>query len=549
MNNFSVLIGGKAGDGINQASLTIARIINQLGYRINVYYDYPSLIRGGHNFSIIRASKNKIAVHRDKIDCLLALNQETLDSHKSKLNDNAFIIYNSDEIKSEGLGIPLDTIIKEEKASFVMRNSCLIGAFCKSMGIKYKTLEAVFKKHITKETELNLEIALKGYNAAKELTQIEPLNQTALPILTGGEAVGLGLVKGGLKAYLAYPMTPVSNLLHYLAGLADELNLKVIHPENEIAVMLMSLGFTYAGQRVAVGTSGGGFCLMTEGLSLSGMAELPITIVMGQRPGPSTGMPTYSAQSDLHFILNAGQGEFPRFIVAPGDAEESYAWSAFALDISWKYQMPSFIMVDKTLSEGTFNFDIAALDELKRPETVLWDRQQPYKRYLNTETGISPLAFVPDKDAVIKVNSYEHEESGLTTEEPDSVKKMQLKRLRKDDCLKKEMAGYETVKVYGNKNSSTALLCWGSNKGVCVEAAEIFGLKVIHVLVLSPFPEKQLRESFSKVDRIICVENNATAQLVRLINSYGFKADKKILKYDGRSFSLDELETKLRQVL
>jgi 2-oxoglutarate/2-oxoacid ferredoxin oxidoreductase subunit alpha len=549
INDFSVLIGGKAGDGINQANLTIARIINQLGYRIYSYYDYPSLIRGGHNFSIIRASHNRINVHLEKVDCMLALNQETLDLHKSRLKDKSFIIYNSDAVKSEGLGIPLDTIIKEENALSIMRNSCLIGAFCKAVGIKWEVLEKILKKHTSKEIESNLAIALRGYNAVKELMQLKPLNQMALPILNGSEAIGLGLVKGGLKAYLAYPMTPVSNLLHYLAGLADELNLKVIHPENEIAVMLMSLGFAYAGQRVAVGTSGGGFCLMTEGLSLAGMAELPITIVMGQRPGPSTGMPTYSAQSELHFVLNAGQGEFARFIVAPGDAEESYAWSAFALDISWKYQIPSFILVDKTLTEGVFNFDVTSFTEMKKPEPVFWDRQQPYKRYLDTKTGISPLAFVPDKEAVIKVNSYEHDELGLTTEEAEKVATMQEKRLRKEDCLREELEAYETVKVYGNRNSSTALLCWGSNKGVCIEAAEILGLKVIQPLVLSPFPEKQFKEALKDISRIICIENNATAQLVRLINCYGFNVDKKILKYDGRSFSLDELKTKLRQVL
>lgn len=548
-NDFSVLIGGSAGDGINQAGLLIARILNQIGYRIYIYYDYPSLIRGGHNFSIIRASKDKIATHLDRIDYLLALNQETVDLHKGRLRNSNHIIYNSDMVKSEGVGIPLDTIIKKENALAITHNSCIIGAFCKSINIKWDVLERVFKKHIRKEIEQNLKIARSGYDISQELTKIEPLAQPALPLISGNEAVGLGLIKGGLGAYLAYPMTPVSNLLHYLAGVSEELGLKVIHPENELGVMLMSLGFAYAGKRVAVGTSGGGFCLMTEGLSLSGMAEIPVTLVIGQRPGPSTGMPTYSCQSDLHFVLNAGQGEFVRFVVAPGDAEETYAWSTLALDFSWKYQIPAFILIDKTLSEGVFSFDINSLKEQPRPAPTLWDKQAPYQRYLNTETGISPLAFIPEPNAVIKVNSYEHDETGITTEASQMTQSMQEKRLRKEGYLIKELDNYETVNVYGNKTSSTALLCWGSNKGVCVELANRLGLKVIQPLVLSPFPVKQFQKAFNNVQNVICVENNATGQLVRLVNSYGFTVHKRISKYDGRPFSLDELETQVKKAL
>ncbi len=548
MDEFSLLIGGKAGDGIDKASLVIARIFNKLGYRLYIYRDYPSLIRGGHTFSIIRASKKKIATHLNKIDFLLALNQDTVDFHKNRLSNSSFIIYDSEAAKSEGLGLPLAKIVKEEDAPTVMRNSCLIGAMTKALGVQWSILEEVFKKHVSKKVELNLKVALRGYNEAKELKKIEVLSQPGLPVLTGNEAVGLGLIKGGLKAYIAYPMTPSSSLLHFLAGKAEYFSLKVIHPESEIGVILMALGFSYMGERVAVGTSGGGFCLMTEGFSLAGMAELPIVVMVGQRGGPSTGLPTYTAQTELHFVMNAGQGEFPRLVIAPGDTEEAYFWSAVALNLSWKYQTPSIILTDRTLCEGTYSFDLDTVGEIKADEPILWDRKEPYKRYLNTETGVSPLTFPSDKDAIIKVDSYEHDEFGITTEDAQKSKMMQEKRLRKEKYLIEDLQGYETVKIYGNENSSLALLCWGSNKGVCLEAAENLGFKVIQPLVLSPFPVKQFRDSLKGVKKLICVENNATAQLVRLINNYGFDVNEKILKYDGRPFSLDELQEELERI-
>ena len=548
MTDFSILIGGKAGDGINQAGSLIARLLSRLGYYVYIYFDYPSLIRGGHNFSIVRASKDKIAGHKDKIDFLLALNQDAFDLHKERLKDPAWIIYDSDSVRAKGTGLNLAGIVKEENAPAVMRNSSLLGAFAKSAGIGWEILEEVFKKEIPREVDLNLKLARRGYEQAEERLRISPLKQKRLPVLTGNEAIGEGLVKAGLKSYIAYPMTPSSSLLHYLAGRAGEFDLKVIHPENEIAVILMALGFSYAGERVAVGTSGGGFCLMTEGLSLAGMAELPVVIVVAQRPGPSTGVPTYTAQADLRFVLSAGQGEFLRFVVAPSDAEEAYYWSALALNISWRYQIPSIILSDKTLSEGSFSADIDAL-KIKPEEPLLWDRKQSYKRYLDTKSGVSPLTFPPDKDAVIKVNSYEHDEFGITTEEPRKLKRMQDKRLRKEGHLLKELENYETVKVYGKEDSAVALLCWGSTGGVCREVAENLGLKVIQPLVLSPFPGRQFQEALKGVKKIISVENNATAQLVRLINCYGFSADEKILKYDGRPFSLSELEGSLKKVI
>ncbi|MGE5197587.1 MAG: 2-oxoacid:acceptor oxidoreductase subunit alpha [Deltaproteobacteria bacterium] len=549
MDDFSVLIGGKAGFGIDKAGLIIARILNQLGYRIYIYRDYPSLIRGGHTFSVIRAAKEKIASHRNKVDFLLALDQDTVDLHKDKLKEGTVVIYDSDTVKSDGIGIPIDKIIKEEKASEVMRNTCIIGAFCKSVGIVRQILEDALKKNIGKEMDLNLKVAFKAYDSAQEKYRIEKLGQESLPVITGNEAIGLGLINGGLKTYIAYPMTPSSPILHFLAGVAKKFSLKVIHPESEISVMLMALGFACAGEKVAVGTSGGGFCLMTEGFSFAGMAELPAVVVLGQRPGPSTGLPTYSSQTELNFALSAGQGEFARFVVAPGDPEEAYYWSGAALNIAWKYQTPVIILSDKNMGEGVYSFDMRTVPAFKEELPLLWDAKQPYKRYLETPTGISPLAFAPQKNNVIKINSYEHDEMGITTEDPELTVKMQDKRLRKEKYLAEELKEYKTVNVYGDTGSSVSVICWGSNKGVCTEAAQKLGLKVIQPVVLWPFPEEELRKSLKGTKKIICVESNATAQLAMLLQRYGLKTDHHVLKYDGRPFALEGLEDQLRKCL
>jgi 2-oxoglutarate/2-oxoacid ferredoxin oxidoreductase subunit alpha len=554
MEDFSILIGGIAGDGINEAGITLARLFNRLGYQIFMYYDYPSLIRGGHNFSLVRAARHKIGVHKENVDVLIALNQETLDIHQGRQKDKSILIYDSDKVKpdmakKDCCGLPIAQILKEEEALTVMKNSCILGSFCKIVGIEWSILEDVLQKHIPKKLEMNLRVARRGFDYASQFCSVERLDGPSLPIMTGNQAIGFGLIKSGLGAYIAYPMTPSSSLLDFMARTAPDFGLKVIHPENEIAVMLMAQGFAYVGIKAAVGTSGGGFCLMTEGLSLAGMAEMPVVIVMSQRTGPSTGLPTYTAQGDLHFVLNAGQGEFPRFVVSPGDAEDAYYWAGIALNMAWKYQLPAFILSDKIVSESQYSFDLSMAGEPNEESPVIWNGSGQYNRYLYADTGVSPLAFPPQKGQVIKANSYMHDETGITSEDPRITKEMSDKLRLKEESMAKDLEGYETVKTFGDKGSKTALLCWGSNKGVCQETAEKFGIKAIQVLVLSPFPVEKLTEALKGVERVIVVECNSTAQLSRLAGSFGFKTNEQILKYDGRPFSLDDLVADLGRVL
>ncbi len=552
MNEFSVLVGGRAGDGINEAGMVIARIFNQLGYHLYQYYDYPSLVRGGHNFSIIRASKNKIGAHCDSVDFLLALNQETIDRHRDRMNEKALLIYDSDEVKSEvpgGLGFPLKEIVTEAGAPAIARNTCLIGAFSKAAGIEWNVLEKVLQKEIPTDIEANIEVARQGYDEAEELVKAERFDRPCCPVITGNEIIGLGLVKGGLDAYVSYPMTPSSSILHFLAKAAGDFSIKVVHPENEIAAILMALGFAYAGKRVASGTSGGGFCLMNEGFSLAGMAELPIVVVMAQRPGPSTGVPTYTTQSDLHFVMNAGQGEFTRLVIAPGDAEQAYFWSAAALNLAWEYQVPTVLLTDKNLGESAYSLEMDEIGEIEKVEPSLWDGVSHYKRYASAETGVSPMAFPPISGETVKVNSYAHLDSGITTEEPIEVTKNQDKLLIKEEYLKIGLEDYPVVDIYGDEMASIALLCWGSTKGVCAEMAEKHGLKMIQPVVLNPFPLESFWDALDGVDRVICVETNSTGQLAKLVGNYGIFVDEMILKYDGRPISVEDLERELEEVI
>ncbi len=552
MNEVSVLVGGKAGDGITNAGTLIAQVLSHLGYFVYMYTDYPSLIRGGHNYAIVRGAEREVSVHRNRVDFILALDQRTVDRHRDA-SPASIMIVNADLVKSshDGQEISIHAILAAEAAPAIMGNSAMIGAFAKAAGISWETVDQVFHTHVPKGLEQNLRVAHRAYDSVQTVRTIEPRKRPAQALITGNEAISLGLVKAGLSAYISYPMTPSSGILHFLAEHADRFCLDVIHPENEIAVILMALGFSYAGRKVAVGTSGGGFCLMTEGLSLAGMAELPIVIIVSQRTGPSTGLPTYTGQSDLGFAVHAGQGEFPRLVVAPADASEAYYWSDVAMSLAVKFQIPAIILSDKTLSEGMYSFDREktgdVMAEAKNP--LFWDKIQPYSRYRDMPAGISPLAFPGEKDAVVKVNGYAHDESGITTEDAGLVSLMAKKRMSKGMELASELMEYHTVNVSGTAGAPVAILCWGSVRGACEEVADTLGLRVVQPVVLTPFPTAQLAKACIGVSRLIAVEENATAQLVALAREHGFAVYGDVLKYDGRPFTPDELLARVQEVM
>jgi 2-oxoglutarate ferredoxin oxidoreductase subunit alpha len=546
---FSILIGGAAGEGTRMSGQLIGKLLNQYGWRIFIYEDYQSLITGGHNFSIIRASKERISASTKEIDYLIALNQDTLQRHKGRLKKDGLIIFNSDQIKDEkGMGIAALTITTQLGGKPIMKNSSLLGALAKVLGIEWQAVEDLLKREFGEKAELNLKIAKAGYEKAEIHKKIEKLNQKPLPLITGNEAVALGALGAGLEVYISYPMTPASSILHYLAGVKKDLNnIVVFQPENEIEVINAAIGAAYSGKRAMVGSSGGGFALMVEALSLAGQSETPIVIVESQRPGPATGLPTYTAQGDLLFVLSAGHGDFFRFVVAPGDAEEAFYLTGLAMNVAWKYQLPAIVLIDKEISEDTFNLDESILEKVERREGILWSKKGEYKRYLDTKDGISPLAFPGEAGAVVKATSYEHDEFGITTEEDEEqIKRMQEKRQRKIIGLNREIEGLKAINVFGDKNSEKAIIVFGSNKGIAIELGKELGLRVIQPLIFQPFPKEKMEEAMRGVKKLFTIETNATAQLAQLLNSQGIRVDGSILKYTGRPFFIEELIKKIK---
>ncbi|MGB9911291.1 MAG: 2-oxoacid:acceptor oxidoreductase subunit alpha [Microgenomates group bacterium] len=549
MEELTLLIGGEAGQGSRKAGLILGKLLSSIGYRIFIYDDYQSLIRGGHNFSLIRASRKKILSVSPSLDLLLALDRKTIDYHQKELKENGILIYDSSVInvvneKFSGLGLPLEQWVKEEKGIPLMKNTALIGAVGRVLGIRWEFLEKILKEEFKGETEeKNIKIAKRAFDSSKPLKKIKVFSSQETALLTGNEAISLGMIKAGLDCYFAYPMTPATGILHFLAEKKD---LKVFQLESEIAVINAALGASFAGARTAVGTSGGGFALMTEGLSFSAQAEIPLLIIESQRGGPSTGVPTYTSQSDLNFVLGAGHGDFLRFVIAPGDGEEACFWAGEGLNLAWEYQTPVILLVDKQISESTFSVDKEVFKKIKIRPPLLAKSQTNYLRYQDTPQGVSPLAFPGEKDKVIKVTGYEHTEQGIATEDAELIKKMQEKRLRKFNLMKKALEKLPAVNIYGNKESKKALIVWGSVKGVALEVAERQGLKLVQPVILQPFPEKQMKEALKGVEKIIVAENNLLGQLANLLPAFGIKVDKVILKYDGRPFWPEELDEQLR---
>ena len=546
-----MLIGGQAGDGIKQAGNAIARLYNRLGYWVFVYEDYPSLIRGGHNFAIIRSAPTPIQGHKDKIDVLLALNQDTIEKQKWRLQPHSLIVFDSSVVKAEGLGIPMGEIVKAKGLPPIVRNTAALAALAAALGVDFAVVEEVVRSATKRKIEENLAVAEEAYGqaaASGRRFEVPLLDNPPKPLLAGSEAIALGAVRAGMKLYIAYPMTPSSPVLHYLAARQEELGIVTVHPENEIAVVGMAQGAAYAGVRAMVGTSGGGFALMTEHVSLAGQAEIPTVVLLGQRPGPSTGMPTYTDQGDLFFAMYAGHGEFPRIVLAPGDAEECFRLAGEALNLAWKYQTPVILLADKEVLESTFS-TVLDHDAVRAEEPILWDGNGDYRRYAHTDSGISPLAYPGNPSAIVKLNSYEHDESGITTEESTEVVAMRDKRLRKCAAVEADLRQRNTVAVYGNPDSDTVLVFYGSTKGPVVEVAGALGVKAVQPLYLMPLPVWDLAPHLNKAKEVISVEVNITGRLALWLDYNGLRVDESIVKYDGRPFAVDELEQRVKEVL
>ncbi len=579
VNKISLLVGGEAGAGITRSGFLFAKTCLRGGLYVFGANDYQSLIRGGHNFYTVRADAEEVYSQADIVDFLIALNKETILLHKDELVSGAGIIYDPDQfnVTKEELGrddlklyvVPMKKIVKELQGPQIMENTVALGAANALLDYDLELLNSVLRDTFKPKTaEQNIEAAKRGYKYAQEHYKNDfgyRLQKTGSAgkhkiFLTGNEAIGLGALNAGCKLYAAYPMTPATSILHFLAPLDREYKMVVIQVESEIAAINMVAGASYAGVRTMTATSGGGFCLMNEGLGMIGMTETSPVIVLVQRPGPSTGLPTYTAQGDLRFAIRASQGEFPRVVIAPGNVEECFCKTVEAFNLAEKFQIPALIISDKYLAEsnGTSEpFDQNRIG-IDRGQIITEDEyagKEEYKRHKFTEDGISLRAMPGTKGAIVRTNADEHNESGYTTEDPVLSTKMADKRFKKLDALTKELEKYETVKLYGSKEADATIIGWGSTKGPIREAMKLLGkegvkVNYLQIVYMTPFPASKVQGILKSAKKTIIVENNKTSQLSSLIREHLLTTvDHKILKYDGRPFNSEALSRSIKEVL
>ncbi len=546
MENFQIIVGGAAGEGSKKAGLIIAKMFNSYGYRVFIHEDYHSLVRGGHNFSQISVSSDiGIEAKKDRIDFLLALNEDTVMKHKDKLGVGSVLMYdvsitNTEVLQKDGIEtipVPIDEIINESEGSSLMKNTALVSSFSKMMGMEFEKIKPILEKEFNRETEKNIKVSETAFNKTEKRRETIETGKDPLPLLSGNKAVAMGALKAGLECCISYPMTPATGVFSFLTTVEG---IRTCQPENEISVVSMALGTAYAGRRTIVSTSGGGFALMTESLSFSAQSEIPLLIVLSQRMGPATGVPTYVGQGDLLFALNSGHGDMERFVVAPGDVDEAYYWGGKALNIAWRYQMPSILLLDKELSENTYGLE--GRYQIEKEDIVEGLNDTGYKRYEGND--ISPIAF-PGGEAVVKATGYEHTKDGISTETPQEVKEMVEKRIRKGERLREELEVLEAVKVY--KEGPVAIVFWGSTKGALLEATKDMNVRLVQPLVMQPFPEKRMKEALEGAEKVICVEMNSGGQLAQVMRMNGIEVDDKVLKYDARPFTVEGLRSILEE--
>ena len=579
VNKISVMIGGEAGAGITRSGFLFAKACLRGGLYVFGTNDYQSLIRGGHNFYIVRTDAEEIYSQDNTIDLLLALNKETVLLHKDELVPGGGIVYDGEEIapSDEELGrdslklysVPLRRIVKELEGALIIRNTVALGAAVALLDYDLEILNGVIRDTFKpKAAELNVKAARMGHDYAREhyawdfeyrLEKTSSAGKRKM-FLTGNEAVGLGAIRAGCKFYAAYPMTPATPLLHFMAPLDRKYGMIVIQAESEIAAINMVAGASFAGVRAMTATSGGGFCLMSEGLGMTGMTETPAVVMLAQRPGPSTGLPTYSGQVDLRFAIHASQGEFPRVIIAPGDVEECFYKTIEAFNLAEKFQIPVIVITDKYLVESHGTADLFDQNRIGIDRGLLliedeYMGKEEYKRHKFRKDGVSPRAMPGMRGAIVRTSANEHDESGYTTDDPELTTKMADKRFKKLDALVKDLEKYETTKFYGPREADVTILGWGSTKGPIREAMKLLSkedLKInyLQIVYLNPFPAANVQMALKTAKKTVVVENNKTSPLSGLIKEHLLMTvDYKILKYNGRPFNPRELSQRIKEAL
>ena len=559
--DLNLVVAGEAGQGLQTLYEIMSKALFRQGYSIFGSKDYMSRIRGGHNFMQIRVSDKEINSPAEEVDLLIALSEEGKQHHAGRVKESGVILLEENgKIRSDAQVVSLPAESMAEKINPRAVNTVFLGAAWKLLGFSLGELRQVIKERFT-DPDIqsdNLKLLEKGHEEVSFSYSgpPPPEREEERLLLDGNQAVALGAAVSDVQFYSAYPMTPSTGILNFLASHQEELGIAVEQAEDEIAAINMALGASYAGVRAMTGTSGGGFSLMVEGFGLAGVMEAPIVIAEVQRPGPATGMPTRTEQGDLSFVINSHQGEFPLKVIAPRTQEEAFYQTVRAFNLAEKYQIPVVILSDQFLADSKTDMKEIELEELSIRRNILdensWPEDRDYKRYEITESGISPRAYPGQmKDDIVLQDSHEHDEYGFIEEGAEKRKRMVEKRMRKLTMINRKESA-EPV-YYGPSQPEYLMAGWGSTYGPMREARRMLADEDISIGMLSfcdvwPLPTAELEKNRTYSTTLATVENNATGQLASLISAEsGLTIDHRVLKYNGRPFTAGEIYRRIKR--
>jgi len=564
----TIKIAGEAGQGTQAVGAALARAFKKAGLHIFVNQDFMSRIRGGNNFSQLRVSEKPVYTLRHKSDITVSMDKESVNIHRPGMTGGGIMIldrqkFNITDDDEAFFDVPFYDMAKKTGGSELFANSAACGVLMGVTRLDFSYLEEalreIFADKMPEIVRVNLDVARLGCDfAAKNFTSdIFSMNEGKANrnlLMNGNEAIALGAIRAGCKFYSAYPMSPSTSIMENVSRYSKDFNIVVEQAEDEIAAINMIIGASFAGVRSMCATSGGGFALMVEGLSLAGMIETPIVVVDAQRPAPATGFPTRTEQADLDFLIHAGHGEFARAIFSPGSVEEAFYLTVKAFNLAEKYQIPVLIMTDQHLADSSRDIEEFDLSRAKTQRYIISKEDSKkvvqYKRYQLTQTGISPMAVPSWIEDVVYADSDEHTEEGHITEDAAIRVSMVEKRLYKKMALLSQEV--EEPTIHNIEGADIVLVGFGSTYGVMREACDTLKRKktgFIHLSQVWPFPSERVVKLLKGAKKILTVENNAGAQLAKLIRrSTGIEVDGSILKFDGRPFNLDFLAEEISKV-
>jgi 2-oxoglutarate ferredoxin oxidoreductase subunit alpha len=547
MIDINIVVSGAAGQGIQTIGYIIAKTASEAGYYVFSWQEYESRIRGGSNSYRIRIGDEAVNGPLVSADVFLPLDKKSKAKYRPLLKETGIMI-DEHETGDQVITVPFVSIAKNEFGNKLFANTVAAGALAAVLGIKPESLNDVITDEFTgKSNEIirtNLAAAASGYKLAK--TSCEGVCPWVLPrreqkqyLISGNEALALGAAAAGCRFIAAYPMTPSTGIITFLSKHKERLKIFTEQAEDEIAAINMVIGASYAGVRAMTATSGGGFALMVEGISLAGMTETPVVIVLGQRPAPATGLPTRTEQGDLLFAINAGHGEFPKLVFAPSDPYDAFHKIVRAFNLAEKYQMTAIVLSDQFLADSKFTVADFALDTMVNTSYLAnYEDVVDYKRYQLAETGISPRLYPGQSRHLVCCDSDEHDEYGHITEDLQLRNRMVEKRLKKFELLKTEILAPEAYRI---DTAEDLLVSWGSSRNAVFEAVDKLRKKgtnvgSLHFTELWPLPAY----NFPHEKQYHLVESNATGQFGRLLRSeYGLTIKRTITRYDGLPLDSD----------